>query len=260
MSIQNELPWEPWTFDLKVAANKVFGVAGQTIYAINPDIDTITEDVWEEGGVLSFLASAEKMDIVSSSSDDDGNPLGDGARTITIFGLDDNYQSLKEEVVMNGITEVATQSSFIRINRMVVSSVGNAGVNAGTITATASTAGTPQAKISASLGSTLKSQCTVPAGYTGFIKNLTLGTENNDRVLVTLQTRTEGGAWITRFRLNINDASFYQPFNFPIQAPSKSDIRVQAVKLSGSGTVSITSNYDMYFVINKYVTLENFLS
>ena len=154
MALPNQSPWDVWDFNLKVAANKMTGVTAENKYALNPSIDTPTEDVWQEGGILSFLSSAETMNVASSSSDDDGDPLGDGARTVTLYGLDNNYLPLKETVVLNGMNNVLTQNAFLRINRMRVTTVGSDGVNAGDITATASTAGTVQATISTGLGST----------------------------------------------------------------------------------------------------------
>lgn len=260
MALPNQSPWDVWDFNLKVAANKMTGVTAENKYALNPSIDTPTEDVWQEGGILSFLSSAETMNVASSSSDDDGDPLGDGARTVTLYGLDNNYLPLKETVVLNGMNNVLTQNAFLRINRMRVTTVGSDGVNAGDITATASTAGTVQATISTGLGSTLKSQFTVPDGYTAFISNLTLGTENNDQALITMQTRTETGAWIVIYRLNINDATYYQDFPLPLKIPSKSDIRLQAAKIAGGGTISVTTNYEMYIIKNEYVTQNNIFS
>jgi hypothetical protein len=257
MALPNQTHWSRWNFDLQVAANKIEGVYGENQYALNPAIDTVTEDVWQEGGVLSFLSSAETMNVASSSSDDDGDPAGDGARTVTLYGVDGNYLPLKETVVLNGMNNVETENAFLRINRMRVSTVGSDGVNAGDISATASTAGTVQGTISAGLGSTLKSQYTVANGYTAFISNLTLGTDNNDRVLLTLQTRTEGGPWIVIYRINIIDATYFQFFTKPLQVRSKSDIRMQAVKIGGSGTISVTTNYEFYLIKNEYVTQNN---
>ena len=260
MASPNQSPWDVWDFNLKIAANKMTGVTGENKYAINPNINTTTEDVWQEGGILNFLSLAETINVVSSSSDDDGNPLGDGARTVTLYGVDGNFQPLKETVVMNGMTNVVTQSAFLRINRMRVTTVGDDGINAGNITATASSAGTVQATISTGLGTTLKSQFTIADGYTGFLSNLALGTENNDQALVTMQTRIPGGAWIVIYRLNINDASYYQPFPIPLKISSKSDIRLQAIKIAGSGTISVTTNYEVYIVKNEYVTQNNIFS
>jgi hypothetical protein len=75
-----------------------------------------------------------------------------------------------------------------------------------------------------------------------------------------MQTRTETGAWIVIYRLNINDATYYQDFPLPLKIPSKSDIRLQAAKIAGGGTISVTTNYEMYIIKNEYVTQNNIFS
>ena len=52
--------------------------------------------VWDGGGNYTFLEAAETMDVVSTSADDVA--AGVGARTMIIYGLDENYIEIKIEV------------------------------------------------------------------------------------------------------------------------------------------------------------------
>jgi len=254
MVLPNSTAWSEWDFPLRVGANRVSGIIPENKNGLNTSIDVVTEDIWFEGGVLSFLTNAETMLIASTSADDDGNPAGTGAHTIQIWGLDENYNPQTEIVVLNGTSNVSTLNSYLRLNRLRVLDVGSSRTNAGDISATASVSGTVQGTIGTGVGSTLKSQFTVPRGYTAYIKNLTVGTANNDQVQLDLQTRTETGAWIIRYRLNIIDRSFYQNYEIPLSVEEKSDIRVQGVKIAGAGTVSVSSNYEMYLIENDLVS------
>ena len=249
----NNITWVNWDFGLRTATNHSKGVSPEFKYGFNPAINTTIEDVWDAGGVLQFLSSAEPMDIASSSANDDGDPAGTGARTVSIYGVDNNYQPLNETITLNGTTAVTTAQSFLRINRMSVASVGSNGTNVGDITATASTSATTQAQIGAALGSTTKSQYTVPAGYFAFIKNLVLGTQNNDQVQGDLQIRSEGQAWVVQNKINFVETAFQQEFTFPLRAFPKSDIRVQAVKVAGGGDVNVSCSYEMAIVEEQYV-------
>ena len=260
MALPNKKAWTEWNFNLRAATNNVNGVANETKYAINASIGGTTEDIWQAGGILQFLSSSEIMHIFSTSADDNGNPEGTGAHTITIFGVDSNYNVINETVTLNGTSLVLTTNSFLRINRMRVNTVGSGGANAGDITALAPIAATLQAQISVGSGSTFKSQYTVPDGYTAFLTSLTIGTDNNDRTLMDFQTRTENGPWITIYHLNINDNTFEQIFTIPIKITNKSDIRAQAVQLGGTGNISVTLFYEFYLIKNKYVTQNNFFS
>jgi len=117
MDLPNAKTWSEWDFNTRVAGNHVPHIAGVSKYGFNPVIVDTTEDIWNAGGVLSYLSSAETMEIASDDSADDGDPAGNGAQTVAIFGVDDNYKNISEIVTMNGTNDVTTTMSFLRINR-----------------------------------------------------------------------------------------------------------------------------------------------
>jgi len=164
MPYPNKQPWIEWDFPNRVGTGRVSGVVAQTTFGNNLSVGLSMEDVWFSGGTLYFLSSAETIDLVSDSSSDDGSPAGTGAQTISVFGLDGDYNPVQETVIMNGTTPVTTSAAFLRVNRMVVTAVGSNEVNVGTITATASSSATTQAEMGPAYGATSKSQITVPNG------------------------------------------------------------------------------------------------
>ena len=113
-------------------------------FGYNADIDGTHEDIWTTGGTLTRLSSAETMSVVSTSTADDTG--GTGSITIQIEGIDNDWDVLKESVTLNGTGAVTTTGSFLRINRMFITSSGSGQTNAGKITATASSAATVQYK------------------------------------------------------------------------------------------------------------------
>lgn len=252
-ALPNNQPWSDWDFDLRIGANRVPYIAGVSKYGFNSAISDTLEDVWSNGGVLSFLAASETMNIASSSSADDADPAGTGAWTIEIFGVDTNYMSISETVTLNGMSNVLTTNAFLRVNRMRVATVGTGGVNAGIITATASTAATVQAAVPADTGSTFKSQYTVPSGFVAFIRSVNYGALNNDQVQFDLQSRGLGGSWSTRDRVSTVESFIAGAFKVPIKVSPKSDIRVQAIRVAGSGNVQVSSRYAMHLVKEEYV-------
>ena len=259
-ALPNNQPWSEWDFDLKLSANRIPFIAGVSKYGYNSSIINSTEDVWSNGGILSFLSSAETMNIVSTEAADKGTPTaGTGARTVEIFGVDENYMPISETVTLNGTTNVLTVKSFLRVNRMRVSTVGTGEVNEGVISATASTASTVQAAIPADSGSTFKSQYTVPAGFDAFIRTVNYGALNNDQVQFDLQTRSLGGSWITRDRVSTVESFIPPPFQVPIRVSAKSDIRVQAIRVAGSGTVQVSTRYAMHVVKEEYINTNSII-
>jgi len=95
-----------------------------------------------QGGLL---ATATKLDISSSSADDDS--AGTGARSVTIYGLgaDKKYQT--ETIAMDGTTIVTTVKTWYRVFIIKVEAYGDGLVNAGNIyavkTGTGGTYSTP---------------------------------------------------------------------------------------------------------------------
>lgn len=139
---------------------------------------TIEQDVWGQGGVMSFLQAAETMDVVSSDTINDIS-TGDNARTVTIIGLDANFNEISEDITLLA-TAVTTTQEFIRVYRMYVTGTGTYGAtNAGNITATATTEGTVQCNISIDDGQSGTTHLTIPAGYTGYLFRVSITVDSN---------------------------------------------------------------------------------
>ena len=58
--------------------------------------------------------AGEQMTIVSEDADDDGDPVGTGARTVRIHYCDDAGDAQLEDVTLNGTTPVDTVATDIR--------------------------------------------------------------------------------------------------------------------------------------------------
>lgn len=82
----------------------------------------------------SVFDSAAAVDISSSSAVDlAGETPGTGARAVTIYGLDADYNPVSETLDLNGQTAVEGTQEFIRIFAAEVASTGTGLANAGTI-------------------------------------------------------------------------------------------------------------------------------
>lgn len=102
----------------------------------NPDIDSgsVPEDVWPQGGTIAFPSAAAVVDIVSTSALD--TAAGTGARTITVLGVDGNFDIISEVVTMNGLTPVATIALFLFVQTSIIKTVGSTELNQGVISFT----------------------------------------------------------------------------------------------------------------------------
>jgi hypothetical protein len=81
--------------------------------------------------------TGETVTLVSTSNND--TSAGTGARTIEIFGLDENGLEVSESITLNGQTEVTSINIYTRLNRGIIRSAGSTGENLGVITAAHST-------------------------------------------------------------------------------------------------------------------------
>jgi hypothetical protein len=157
----------PTDFHYEVALGRRQGYTLWNKFGYNADIDSgATETYWSVGGTFTRIASAETLDIVSTSTDDDGSPAGTGANSIVVYGVDENWEEQIEIVTLNGTTAVTTTNSWLGVNRMSIYLAGSQKKNVGTITATATTELTTQAQIPAGLGTTQHAFFFVPAGHT----------------------------------------------------------------------------------------------
>lgn len=228
----------------EVALGNVPGVFAVNKFEFNPDIDTDTdpEDLWTNGGLWVPPTQARVHNVVSTNAND--TSAGTGARTITIFGLNANFDLIQEELDLNGTSNVATTNEYIRIYRMSVSRFGSSATNAGDITATAVTDATISAAIGAGNGQTEKAIYTIPNGfiglltqYSGFISRTAPSGAN---VGIGLYVRVFGaGGYTIKHRASISidgNNPFENNFTTPIVIPSKSDVKLTCISVSDSNT------------------------
>lgn len=136
-------------YALEVARGNVNGVSSLQKFGRNQDIASGTqEDIWDGGATWVAPTQARVHQIVSTSTSDDGAPVGVGARTIQVYGLTSwATREVSEVITMNGTTNVPTTNSYVIIHRMKVLTKGATNVNVGVITATADTDSTVTARM-----------------------------------------------------------------------------------------------------------------
>jgi len=241
-------------FDLQVLRGQIDGHTAVFVSGYNTSVGTTYETIWSESTVYAYPASASVMEISSSSAND--TAAGTGARTVTIYGLDGNYNQINETVSLNGQTAVNTTNSFLRVLHMLVNTAGSGGAAAGTIYAGtgAVTTGKPAnvyAVYTADGGSTA---CiyTVPAGYTGYVFDFLVSsgiTTANAFSSIGLYARPYNGVFDNTIQGRCaNGGSFTIPLNYPIAFSEKSDIEVRA--LSSTAGANVTANFSILLVKN----------
>jgi len=111
-----------------------------------------------------------QLELVSTSTNDDGNPVGTGARTVDIHYLDTSGVEQVETVTMNGTTAATTTAVDIDCVQWIhTKTVGSGGVAAGNISLQGVGGGTVYEYIAVGGNQSLSARYRVPAAHKGYL-------------------------------------------------------------------------------------------
>lgn len=171
--------------DLAIARGLVPGIVQVNKFGAAIDsVDMVKTDIWDGAALISNIWAAPTQarlhDISSTSTDDDGAPLGLGARTIRIWGLQTwHLKETFEDIIMNGTTNVPTVNSYVIIHRMKMLTHGASGPNVGYISATAQVDGTVTAQISPTEGQSLMAIYGMPSTQKIYLEGIKASMHDN---------------------------------------------------------------------------------
>lgn len=201
------------------------------VLGYDADLDDATPgDLWPPGGSYAWPSAEATTTVDSTSTDDDGDPAGTGARTVRVHGLDDTFRPIVEDVTMNGTTAVTCTNTFYRVNFVEVLTAGSGGGNAGVITVLHGATVLSHMVIGEN-----RSRCAI---YTAplvpknaEIRNIHLAKQDAvvGTVTATLYTRKNGGAWQVRWSSvigSVGPVSIDKPLPVPIALEAGEDVRL----------------------------------
>jgi hypothetical protein len=240
-------------FELQVSRGQVDGHSATVISGFNASVGSSYETVWSESSVYAYPASAVVLKV--SSSDTNDTSTGTGARTVTVYGLDGNYNQINETVSLNGQTAVLTTATFLRVFHLLVNTAGSGGAAAGSIYAGVGnlTTGKPATVYCVYTADGGATACiyTVPAGYTGYIFDFLTAcgvTTANAYANIGLYSRPLGGVFDNVIQGRCaNGSSFSLPFNYPLVFTEKTDIEVRA---NATASSNVTANFSIVIIKN----------
>jgi len=221
-------------------------VKGASFVHIIGDVPAMSQNetgsVWDVNDTLypwSAFNSASVLNVPAVDADDNGH-------TITIFGLDNNYNQISETLTLSSAETVTGTTEFKRVNNVLLfntdqnlEAADNINVRVGT---------TVVARITAGNNQTMMSQYTVPAGYNAY---LTQG-------VMTCQSGADATGFFyvklysdSHFRIGHSfevqgGSEYLYHFTCPYRAPEKTDIDVRATVRSNNAR--ITAAYDLILI------------
>lgn len=196
----------------------------------NEDIDTASpEDIWDNGGSMQYLSSAEVMHLVSTDAND--TAAGSGLQQVMIDYLDSNWSFKTANFELNGLTPVVLPAG---VRCLKVRGIRGA-VNVGIITVTASISGYVMGYIKAGQGLSHQSHFTVPANREAIVLRSEFRAAKivGGSPLVNFKGygRLFGGPWVEEFETfidtGLNTVEVVDE-NIGDLFPAKTDFRVLA--------------------------------
>jgi hypothetical protein len=237
---------------LDIAKGQVPGHSAVIQRGHSTSISTVGYADLSEGSTdLSYMSTAEPMDIASNSTADEA--AGTGVRTLLVSGIDNDGWGVSETVTMS-TDAVATTLEYKRVNSLVALTVGSAGWNVGDVTAVAATANSTQAKLGAAEGITQNSNYTIPAEHAGYLQRVEFNAAKLSGggtpvvEFIGLFRSSTGASWITGFDKKLN-TGIIDELDVDIPVPTRmtagTDIRLRAI----SDTPNTEARSRMYIIL-----------
>ncbi len=210
---------------------------------INADVDIGTEDLIASGASAVFPAAAATTTVISSDTNDDGSPVGTGARTVRVRGLNAALKEVTEDATLNGTGAVTLTTLFFRVWSVEVLTAGSGLANAGTIDVKHSSdilariaVGANRSEIGffTAPSADVAPVCRVTKLYGSLLNAPTAGV-----AIFTLQTRTSGGMWMNRTRFAVyTTGQVSESINCDIALSPGEDVRLRATVTADNSSVA----------------------
>ena len=248
--------------ELEIAKGNIDKHSSLNKFGLAPDgLQTTATDIWDRANSSAtqqiWVAPTEARihTITSSNTQDDGTPegAGSGAQAVRIYGLTSwTTDEVSEDVILNGTANVNTVNSYVIIYRMKIISVGDTyQINAGNITATATTDATITAQINIGEGQTNMAIFAIPSTKTIYINKVVINchdsanpataTEGDFKLLVNENPNKSLTVFLTKANIGLNtsgSSSFERKYNPPLKIAGPAIIKIQGVSTSADTEAS----------------------
>lgn len=215
---------------------------------LNISGNSTAEIIWSGGATYAFQSIAQNIELISTSNNDIVS--GTGARSVQVFGYDENWNEINEIKNTNGTNAVPLTNKYIRIYRVKVLEVGNSETNEGIITIRLAGGGVTQAVIEVGAGQTLMAIYSIGAGKKGYLRIIDMHcirVNTTVRVAGQLIVREFGKSKQIKKTFSLTDSNnFIRDFYGSIQIPEKSDIWLE--KTFASASCEVSGSFDLRVV------------
>ena len=222
-------------------------------FGFNPAIVAALETVWDAGGIYPWQAAGTGKTMTLQSTVGADDVLGTGARYVTIWWMDKDYNPQVITVETDGTTPVAVGDDIYLPYRMAVTpgpngeNAAGSGENAaGTISL--KSGATTYAQIINGNNKTLMAVYAIPTGFTGYIMFGKASVAEGKSAEGKFFVRPLNGVFSLAHDFLLFENSYDYPFGLPVPVVEKTDLDLRAISTS-AGT-SISGAFDVIIVRN----------
>ena len=208
----------------------------------NAALSATYETVTATSAVQGYINHADSLDVVCAGAQDDTS--GTGIRTITIYGLDDDWEVQSEIVTLAGSATVRTANEFLRVYKVEATTAGSGGVASNTILVQNAANDTTLATIATGETRAHMGMFSVPDGKSLYIMHVSGASASAVLQTVILVERKYGTTvWLERDAGMVYLSGFDKRHTFPIKFDAKSDVEIRAKGNTGNIIVMFAGWY-----------------
>ena len=257
---------------LPVAAQAVTNVSLHTVFGNNDTVGTTYELITNlDASPTQLGTSGDGIEVVGSSTDDDGSPTGTGAQTVKVKGLDTSFNIKEASMTLDGTTIVEQgDTTWTFINEAYITAAGTGLAAAGTLTFSNDAAGNNIGLIEAGDYGIRNCWWKVPAGHTGYVHGFwysvlpvaapvaqagfalqiarhgfqgVASSETYETIAEVFVDEGDAGVAVNEARGGNGTGWFSFPGNVPVVIPPKSIVRLAAKAMSTG--VAVTGGFNI---------------
>lgn len=199
-----------------------------------------TGTIWDKNDTLYPWSAWDTASVINV----DRASTSDANKTVTVVGLDSNYNQISEDIILTNATNNTSTNIFKRVFRAYVS---DGETNVGAINIQVNS--TDVAVIAAGKGQTLMAIYTIPAGYTGLLMQGTASAQAGSDATGDMFIRYFGqSSFRVGHSFEVSGAGGQYMYNFavPVAIPEKSDIDVRVAVRTNNGRY--TAAFDIILI------------
>ena len=234
-----------------IARGQVRGARIVHKYGRNPNMSLGVKETITEAGVINWLTAPAPLRIKAGGNAADA-AAGARARQVTIEGLNSSGIRASVSLATNGTSvSTASETSFWRVYRSYVSSVGTYGLNNTAAITIETTGGTAMISIAALEGQTQFAAYSVGANEDAYLNSMSIRVDSNKEVDVIMYIRnslndaTSAPFEPVKLKLYLDAISgtYSEQFGTPYLIPAWSDIWFSGI--AAANTTECSVDFDM---------------